>query len=218
MLSLYEELYLLALDEESGTIIPVAKKTISHGLAGAVLAELSFSGKVASNEKHRLELRDAEPAEEGILSEAIQEIQKVEKPRKLVFWVSQFSERPKKIREQIAESLVSKNVLYQDDKHFFRHAAITEEEQISAPSKYEIKSILRAIILFTREADNRSIALLNLISACNLLNLVFTQDELAFAKRRISEELIRSALKEPQMQTIEEIGQAVAANLEDNGE
>lgn len=216
MLSIYEELFLLALDEEKGNILSLAKKSLAHGLSAGILAELTLLEKICSNEKHRLELMNTSLTGDEILDDAIKEIRSSDKPRKMAYWVSQLSTRPKKLRERIGESLVSKDLLYQEDKRFFWHPASPDDDFLVAPTKFELKEPLRAVVLSTAESDPRSLALLNVASATGLLNLIFTQDELLIAQRRIHEEIVRAALENPAMQTIEEIEQAIHTSLEDD--
>jgi Golgi phosphoprotein 3 len=216
MLSISEELFLLALDEEKGNILPSVKRNLAYGLSGAALSELALMGKVCSNEKHRLDLVDASTTGDEFLDGAIREIQSSEKPRKLAYWVSQLSVRPKKLRERTGERLVAKDVLYQEDRRFFWKQPYSAGGQPVVPSKFELKNDLRAMILSTGEADHRSLALLSAASASELLNLIFTQDEVPVAKRRIQEKVTRAALESPAMQTIEEIEQAVESSLEDD--
>ncbi len=218
MLSIYEEIFLLALDDEKGNVFPFAKKTLAYGLSGGILAELALLGKACSNEKHRLELMDTTPTGDMILDEAMQEIQASEKPRKLSYWVSQFSAKPKKLRERIGERMVAKGELNQEDKHYFLKPAASENGQPPVASRFEMKNPLRAAILATDQSDERSLALLNVSSASNLLNLIFTQDELPAAKERIHEKVVRAALENPVLQTIEEIERAIISSLDDDND
>lgn len=216
MVPIIEELFLLALDEEKGNILPFAKKTLAYGISGGILAELALLRKVCSNENHRLELVDATPTGDEILDEVLQEIQSSEKQRKLTYWVSQLSDRPKRLRERLGERLVGKDLLYQEDKHFFWKLPEGEDAAPAIPTRYEMKSTLRGMILSTAESNHRSLALLNIAASSELLGLIFTQDELPVAKRRIHEKLVRAALENPAMQTIEDIELAVSASLDDD--
>lgn len=217
MISLIEELYLLALDEEKGNIVPFTKKTLAYGLSGAILAELSLQKKVCSNDKHRLEVNgEADPLGDDVLDEALKEIRASDKPRKMSYWVSQFSSRPKRLQEHLGENLSAKDVLYQEDKHFFRKQPAPESGQPAVPSKFESKKALRGMILSTEAADARGLALLQVAQASDLLGLIFTQDELPLAKNRIHEKIIHAALEDTDMQCIEEIGEAVKVSLEDD--
>ena len=215
MLTLFEELYLLALDDDHGNILPYVKKTYSYGLAGAVLAELVFQNRIKLGEKHRLILKNTELTGDEVLDEAIHELHASDKAHKPSYWISQFNLKPKKQREQLGVRLAGKGYLHQEDKRFFWIFNEGEEDHPMAPQKYELKSVLRAKILSTEAKDARNLALLKIIAASGLLELVFTRDELPLAARAINEQMIRAALENPALQTIEEIGQGVATCLED---
>jgi golgi phosphoprotein 3 len=216
MLSIFEELFLLALDEEKGRVLSFAKKPLPYGLSGGILAELILLGKVCSNEKHRLELLDASLTGDEILDEAILDIGSSEKPRKLSYWVNEFSSKPKKLRERIGERLVEKKQLSQEDRRFFWSTPAAEDTSL-ALTKYDLKTPLRVSILSNGdEVDPHNMALLSLASASGLLNLIFTQDELPIAQHRIREKVIRGALGNQVMQSIEEIEQAIISNLDED--
>jgi golgi phosphoprotein 3 len=218
MLSIFEELFLLALDEEKGRVLSFAKKTLPYALSGGILAELTLMGKVCSNEKHRLELVDASLSGDEILDEAIIDIGSSDKLRKLSYWVSEFGSKPKKLRERIGERLVEKKLLSQEDRRFFWRTPAAEETPL-ALTKFDLKAPLRASILSNDDGlDPHNIALLSLASASDLLNLIFTQDELPIARHRIHEKVIRGALGNPSMQSLEEIEQAIISNLDEDAD
>jgi len=221
MFPLYDELFLLALDEEKGNFLPITKKTIPYGLSGAILAELALRGKLAMNEKQRLVVQDAAPTGDEILDETLKEIEKADKPRKLAFWVSHFGERPKKLRLQIGECLAARNLVQQDDNRFHWQVP-TAQAETPVPTKFQMKNALREVIFTGNAADPeavmRRLALLNLLSAAGLLNLVFTVDELPAAQRLIHEKVMHQSLKERQLQTIEEIEYAVVTSIEDSSD
>jgi len=216
MLALFEELFLLSMEEDRGRIASYAKKSLAYGLSGAMLAELALQGKVSVNEKNRLEPMGDELTGDAFLDEILEEIRASEKAHKLTYWVSQFSERPKKLRERVGDRLVETNVLSKEEKRFFRQPPSGEATQAAEPSKFEVKHRLRAMILANEESDPRSLALLNLAAASELLGLIFTPDELDFAGRRIHEEMLHFALEDSVMQTVEEIEQAISTVVEDD--
>jgi Golgi phosphoprotein 3 len=216
MLSVFEELFLLALDEEKGIILPSAKKNLAHGLTGGILSELALRGKIQMTEKRRLQLVDADPTGDPLLDEAINEIKSSEKLRKPAYWISQLSTRPKTLRQRIGESLVGKGILYQEDKRFFWGSPDSEEPALKISAKFEMKYPLRVMVFSAEESDLHKLALLNVVSAVDMLNLVFTVDELQMARKNIHEKVVRSALEKMSMQTIEEIEQAIITSLEDD--
>ena len=215
MLPIFEELFLLALDEETGRSLTFTKKTLAHGLSGGILAELAFLSKVCSNEKHRLELMDPSLTGDDILDESIEEIRSSDKLRRTSYWVSQFSSRPKKLRERIGDRLAAKDLLSKDDRRFFWTMPSGGDNALTARTKFEMKTPLRAAILSNGESGPRDLSLLMVASATGLLNLIFTQDELPIAHQRIHQKFVHDALGNPVMQTIEEIEQAIISSLED---
>jgi golgi phosphoprotein 3 len=216
MLSIFEELFLLALDEERGNVLPFAKKNLAHGLAGGILAELALIDRLHSNEKRRLEVVDDAPTGDSMLDEILKEIQSSEKLRKPAFWVSQLSARPKNLRERIGERLIEKKMLYQEEKRFFWQAPSDEQNTVVGSNKFNMKYPLRSSIFSTEESNLHNLALLNVASASGLFNLIFTQDELEIARKHLHEKVVRIALDNPAMQTIEEIEQAILTSLEDD--
>jgi len=217
MLTLYEVLYLLILDEEKGNLIWFTRKSFAYPLVGLILAELALSGKLGVGEKLRLVANEAEPTGDAILDGAMDQIRNAEKMHKPAYWVSQMSEEPKKLRQSIGEQLVAKHILIQDEKRFFRPDSAPGGESI-VPSKFQLKHELRALVLSDGERNLRNIAILNMMAAGDLLCILFTQDELEDAEQIIRTDLLTAALENPVMQLVEEIGQAVSAVREDEME
>jgi hypothetical protein len=147
----------------------------------------------------------------------MEQISASEKVRKLTYWVSRLSEDPKKLRQNVVERLVGKNVLLEEEKHFFRQPPMTGSE-ISALNKFQLKYLLRSITLSNGESDPRSLALLNLAVAGDLLGLIFTQDEIEIAYRMIHKQVMEAAMENQVMQFIEEIELAVSSVLENETE
>jgi hypothetical protein len=213
MLTLYETLFLLALNEEKGNLIWFTRKTFAYSIAGLILAELALLGKLGVGEKLRLVVNDEESTHDPILDSALEQICDSDKTHKPAYWVSQLSTDPKKLRQSIGERLVERNILTQEDKRYFRPEATSASEP--APEKYALKQALRAPILSEGELDLRNLALLIMIEAGDLLCLIFTEDEIEAAERAISKQTMSVALGNPVMQVIQEIGQAVSSVREE---
>lgn len=208
MLTLFEELYLMAIDDEKGALVSSFKGRLGCGLAGAMLAQLALLEKIKVNENHRLEVYESEPSGDEMLDELLREI-KDSKPRKVTYWVKALNEHPKLIRKQISERLVANGVLsLEDDQLLWPNQSYGSKPDV--PLKYGIKRRLRETILADQDIDLHNLTLLSIIRACNLLKMVFTKDERKAARRKIHEKLIGEALDNQIGQTIEEIERAVS--------
>lgn len=212
MLTLYEELFILSIHEEKGTIMRTAERTLGYGLSGAIIAELALRGKVRAEENHRLEVIDSSETGDKILDKALGNIVESD-PHKVSYWVRAFLKKPGKFLNKVSEGLVSKGTLINEDSNWHWVLPYSEEEP-NASVKYLLKRRLRELVLTCGDPDLHDMALLSLAKSSNLLFLIFTRDERKTAERLIHETLIGKALAHPAAQTIEEIEAAVTSQTE----
>lgn len=219
MLALYEDLFLIAIHEEKGTLLASAVEKLPVGLVGAILCELALMGKIKVKEKHHLELLDATPCADETLDEALAAIQDAKQERKVQYWITHLNFKPKKFYPRMAESLAAKGLVVQEDERLTWVTPAPGQPdgvEVSASAKYLLKARLRAILLAGGEPSLRELALLSLLQTCALLDLAVTRDERKLAARRIRELILAEALKNPIAQTIDEIQEVVALQVEDD--
>lgn len=214
MLTLFEELFLLAYHEDKGKLIKWATENLPVGLAGAALAELALSDRLRVEENHRLELLDAAPTQDEILDAALEKINSSERRRKVSYWVNQLNDKPKKLYEQLEQRLVDKGIFQADELSLISLPSQNKADGYSASARYWLKRRLRDLALTDQKAELRDLTLLNLVQACDFVDLVFTKDERKIARRRIYELLVGTALSNGQAQAIEEIGRAVESQAD----
>jgi len=212
MLTLYESFYLLALHEEKGTLLSYTTENLPVGLVGAVLDDLAILEKIKVNDNHRLELLEKEPTGDEFLDEALEAIQESEQLRKINYWIHALSSKPKKTSRRINEQLEEKGLLAQEDGRSLWVIPSPLAPDQHASAKYALKARLRAAALACAEPGLHELALLSLLRACSLLELVFVKDERKLASQRIHELVLGEALKNPLVQSIEEIEEAVSVN------
>ncbi|MGC8780424.1 MAG: GOLPH3/VPS74 family protein [Anaerolineae bacterium] len=201
MFILAEELFLLALDDESGWIAASVMDTLRFGLTAALLADLALQGKIVVEER-RVLLRDPGATGDDLLDWALQRIRDADRPFKLKYWINALSFR--KLPRQIAERLAERGVLREEERRYHSVIEETAEPSPRAPARYWIKERLRRAVLTTAGAEQRTLVLLSLLQGCRLLNLAFTKDERKAAGKRIGE-LVQG----------EDFGAALAQTLED---
>ena len=115
MLNLAEELFLLALDDDSGWITAPAQDALRYGLAAALLADLALAGKVTVTDQ-RVNLVESSPAGDELLDEVLKRLAASDKPRKVKYWINALSFR--KLPKQIAERLVARGVLREEERRY----------------------------------------------------------------------------------------------------
>jgi Golgi phosphoprotein 3 len=209
MLSLPEELFILALHEEKCSILSSAEDTLSVGLSAAALTELAVQGHLQLDERRRLKVTESAQTGDAILDDVIERFREADRPHKTPYWIGALADKPKKFRDHLIKRLVAEGLLQQEDKHlsWVIHSPLHPEQNASI--KYALKSHLRAIVLACGQAAPKELALLSLLSACDILDLVFLKDESKTARRRISELLVGEALRTPAFQIVEEVHSVV---------
>jgi hypothetical protein len=215
MLTVFDELYLLALHAEKGTLLASKAEHLPLGVAGGVLAELALRGKIVLTENRRLKAAETTPTEDELLDKALEEISKEEKERKIGYWLGFLSEKPDKLRKRLGERLVQAGVMSQEDERLVWVLPLVEHPEQNATAKQIIIEQLRLLVLAAAPADLPRITLLNLLKACNFTDLVFLRDERKIVNRRAQELLLGEALINPAAQVVEEITAAIEAQVED---
>ena len=216
MLTLFEELLMLSIHEDKGTFIGWTVDRIKPGLAGAVLTELAFAGKITVTDNHRLKVVNSDPVEDDVLNEALAVLAQSEKERKFTYWINALTQKPEKPHKQITDRLIEKGIISMEDDHLVWTVPTPLDPAINATSKFCVNNRLRGIVLAQETDDQRDIALLSLVRACNLLDLIFLKEERRYASRQINELVLSAAMKEPLAQTIQEIENAIALVAEDD--
>lgn len=201
-LSLAEELLLLALKDEKGTVVLAASAALPYGLAGAVLMDLILQKKIRLDGK-RVAAADGMGPKDSILLACWQLIQEKEKPRTIRHWIDKFG-RTGKIRNRCLERLVSEEILRLERRKVLLIFPGRRFPTADPRPETEARKRLRRAVLEGKPADNRTMMLLSLVRACDLIGEVFPGPEKKDARKKIKA-----------MVSDEAIGNAVAAEIEE---
>lgn len=186
-LRLAEELLLIALDDEKGTIISSASIAIAYGLAGAILMEMVEIKKIEMDGK-KLKLVNPGLTGDFVIDRVVEMIIKSKKTRTLQHWVSKIGYRIKDIKEKLLENLINKGILEKKEgKVLWIFTTKKYPTRYEKPENLVRKRIID-IVMNHGEADSRSLLLISLIEACELTKEVFrNKEEYKIAKKRIKE-------------------------------
>ena len=112
-LSLYEEILLLALRNEKGT---VASGYSEHAVAGAVLAELLLDRRISVDDtgKQLVDLRNTHPTGDPIMDECLETMKAGKRRASLQAWVSRLA-GIKGLRHKVARQLCDRGILRADE-------------------------------------------------------------------------------------------------------
>ena len=184
-LLLHEELMLLALHDEKGTII----SGNSHfGLGGAIAAELLLQERIRIDESRRrklVDVRSIRSVGDPIVDECLKKIRDAKRRASLQTWITRFSS-VSKLRHRVAERLCERGILKADEKQLLVIFTRRIFPEIDPGPEQEIIERLRVAIFGNdREVEPRTVVLASLAKAVGLLNPIFGRRELRPRKQRL---------------------------------
>jgi len=187
-LFLHEEIMLLALRDEEGTI--ASGTMYQYAIGSAVLAELLLNKRIAVGESRRKKLVDlisSQPFGEPLIDECLEKISNAKRRASLQSWVSRFA-GVKNLKHRVALQLCQRGILRADeDKILLLFARKIYPEINPEPERKLIERLRQAIFTDSRDIDPRTIVLVSLANSTGLLKVVFDKKELKGRKARIKE-------------------------------
>ncbi len=203
MLTFAEEITLLLLDDEAGTLAPIDATTLHAALAGAVLMDLALRGRLDSD-LDSLMLVDKAPTGEPLLDECLAQIATEQRRHDAGYWVLALAGRGEQLLEQALSRLVERGILKLVDKKLMWVFETRRYPVIDNREEREVKRRLIDALMSDEIPDSRDIVLICLVEACSILPLILTARELDYAAPRIA-----------QLKKMDLIGQAMAKVLTD---
>jgi Golgi phosphoprotein 3 len=186
-LKLYEEILLLALDDDAGTI--EIGSQYNHAMAGAILAELLLDGalKIEEDGKKKLVRPGARAGTlaDPILGEALGKVLESSKPKQAKDWVMKFAGL-KHLKNRAARQLVARGVLAEETDQvllLFRRTVFPERD--GGPEAAVRARLERAVFSDADEVDPRTTVILALLKASSMLNKVLGKRRVKERKERI---------------------------------
>ena len=184
-LFLHEELMLLALRDDEGTVF--AGSLYQYALGGAVLAELMMGHRieVEDSKKKLVNLVSPEPFGDALIDECLERVATAKRRASLSTWATRFS-TTKKLKERVARQLCRRGILKEDEKKvllIFTQKIYPEVDP--GPERGLLRRLRDAIFTDTARVDPRTAVLVSLAHAADMLKRVFDKRELRERKQRI---------------------------------
>lgn len=209
-LALYEEILLLALGDEKGTITTGAM--YPYALGGAVLAELLLRNNItvkSSGKKKLVEVADPTPTGSPLLDECIVRIRESKKEASVQTWLTRFANL-KNLKHRVAERLCDRGVLKADeDKVLFFFTRRIYPENAHGPEEELIHRMRDAVLNNEETIDARTVVIISLAKSAAMLKPVFDRKELKAHKDRLESIVKGECIGEAARQAIEAVEAAV---------
>ncbi len=185
-LFLHEEIMLLSLKDEEGTIASGA--LYNYAVGGAIIAELLLSRRIAadpSGKKKFLSVLTPEPLNDALIDEWLIKMHRAKRLKTLQDWVARIA-NTKDLKHRIALQLCQRGILKMDEKKILLLFTQRIYPEINpTPEREIIDRLYQAIFTETDEVDARTVILLSLAKSATILPVIFGKKEIKERKRRI---------------------------------
>jgi hypothetical protein len=187
-LFLHEEVMLLALRDEEGTI--ASGTMYQYAIGAAILAELLLNQRIAldeSKKKKLVNLISSTPLGEPLIDQCLEKFSNAKRRASLQTWVSRFA-GVKNLKHRVAQQLCNRGILRAtEDKILLLFTRKIYPELNPIPEKRLIERLRQAIFTDSRDIDSRTVVLVSLAEGTGLLKVIFDKKELKGRKARIKE-------------------------------
>ena len=212
MLTFAEEILLLMLDDKTGEIRPLPPNSIRLTLTGALLMELALENRI-DTDLDSLNVVDTEPTGDPLLDDALLFLQRKNTVQNTTYWLNELTLHQEDLQERLLRQLVNKGVLKIENRKILWMFNVRRYPMMDNQEVKEVRNRLRGLIMSDEIPDSREVVLISLVYACNLLEYMFSPQELARWKYRI-ESLAKLDLIGQQVgRSITEITQALATSM-----
>jgi golgi phosphoprotein 3 len=186
MLTLMEEILLLALNDEKGTLSLASSTGIDYCLTGAILMELELLKRIRV-EKKSLEVISRTPTNNPRFDNALKQIDSSKRIHPPHYWVSKLRSTIKGLRKELLEELVDKALLREEDHQYLLFFTTTRYPLRDPRTKKDILDRLQKVLLRGESPDPRTLKLIGLVNACSLTNKLVDKEDRKYARKKAKE-------------------------------
>ena len=207
-LTLAEQLLLLALDDDSGKLLPLPDRALDYALAGAIMADLTRVGRLEIT-RDTVAILDASPVESVPEDLGLLDLNQAN-VTSLRGALTHLAGDAHGLRKRVIEQLVKKGVLREDDQeflwvfHFSRYPLA--DPSTEAAVKQRLRNRIRDNQIPMSDSDHVLIALLH---ACQLEKLLLSSEEEGHYRDRIEAITKSDRIGRAVLDCLEEIQKAI---------
>lgn len=186
-LTLYEEVLLLALDDEKGTTAVESGHDL--GIGGAMLAELMLLDalRIGVDKKKLVDAVPRARVDDKLLAECLALVTAAKRRRSASDWVQKFAGL-KDLKNRVARGLVVKGVLTEDrDRVLGIFPRTIYPARNPGPERAMIVRLERAVLTDTDRVDERTLVIVAIARATDLLKKAIDKKLLKTRKARLKQ-------------------------------
>lgn len=200
-LTLAEELVLIALDDESGSLLSLPPFSLEVAMAASLLMELELASRIDSDEQ-KVFVISPKPIGKAILDEPLEEIVAEGRQLPTSVWLRRLAAPGPVLRERVIAGLVDHGVLQSVEKRLLWVFKTRVYPPTSGIEEREVKSRVMTLLNNDEIPDTRDALLIGLLRATGIMYRLLSSTEHERLRDRID-----------QIANLEEINRALSATI-----
>lgn len=183
MLTMLEEVVLLAVDE-SGGLRSTREFGTAYALVGAVFFDLALAGKI-DTDTEAIQIVDRAPTGNATLDHVLAAMAQHPKITTVRQWIEEIFQRRQDLEGEALRSLIAQGILRHEKTKRLWIIDVERFPLVNNRPQQFVKMRLAEAILTNTIPDCRDIMLVSIAEACGLLGFVLSDEQLAARRQRI---------------------------------
>jgi Golgi phosphoprotein 3 len=184
MLTMLEEVVLLAVDEKSGRVRSTREFGAAYALVGAVFFDLALAGKIDTGTEE-IQIVDATPTGNPTLDRMLDRMASRPDLRTVREWIEEMFIRRDDLEGEALKSLIERGILRHEHAKLLWVIDVERFPMVDNQPVQHVKLRLANAILTDAIPDTRDIMLVSIAEQCGLLGYVLSDVELETRQERI---------------------------------
>jgi len=184
MLTMLEEVVLLAVDEKTGQLRSTREFGTAYALVGAVFFDLALARKI-DTDTESIRVVDTTPTGSTMLDRVLAEMAARPELTTVRAWIEELFLRRQDLEGEALASLIERGILRHEVSKRLWVIDVERFPMINNRHQQHVKLRLAQAILTDEIPDTRDIMLVSIAEQCGLLDYVLSSAELANRKPRI---------------------------------
>jgi hypothetical protein len=184
MLSMLEEVVLLAVDEKNGGLRSTREFATAYALVGAVFFDLALARRI-DTDTESIQIVDATPTGNATLDRVLSDMAKRTDLKTVKEWIEEIFHRKDDLEGEALQSLIAQGILRHEKSKLLWIIDVERFPLVNNKPQQHVKLRLAQAILSDDIPGTRDIMLVSIAEPCGLLHYVLSESELAARRARI---------------------------------
>ena len=184
MLTMLEEIVLLAVDEKSGGLRSAREFATAYALVGAVFFDLALARRI-DTDTESIQIVSTKPTGNATLDRVLSDMAKRTDLKTVKEWIEEIFHRKDDLEGEALRSLIAQGILRHEKSKLLWIIDVERFPLVDNKPQQHVKLRLAQAIMSDDIPSTRDIMLVSLAEPCGLLHYVLSESELAARHARI---------------------------------